>query len=197
MGKAGDRGKILELAGTPADKITLGIIVEPLISNPQPLHAGLAKLELFLVIGIDHAGRDGFFSGIDDLDDLPKPLRPSGEASQQVGFGVRHPPVLTVTVALVPIGIDAGLAGAAVVKEQRLLAGLGPGHDRLPLAGVEPFLGDVLYNPLARVNALEVFDLLEMNDIALVVDLLDLQNDNVHRLLDDVAEAHGNLDIPR
>src|SRR5262249_41006592 len=98
-------------------------------------------------------------------------------------------------VGLIPPGADAGLAGAAVVEEDRELAGLGPVHLRLPLVGAEPAAADVVLDEFLRVLALDVADLAVDDEVLFAVHLFDAHEEAVGGLVDAGAEAHGGFDV--
>src|SRR5262249_5073253 len=106
-----------------------------------------------------------------------------------------HAPVGPAAVALVPVGADAGLAGPAVVEEDSGLTDLGPFHRVLPFARVEAAPADIVLNRLGWVLALEVLYLAIEDDVVLLVHLLDAEDHDVGRFMDDPAEGVGGLDI--
>src|SRR6185503_9083103 len=133
-------------------------------------------------------GQD-LFDGHRQLLDLPR------VAAEEVRLAVAHAPVGTGAVALVPVHVDGGLAGAAVVEEHPELAGLGPGHDVLPLAGMEAGLRDVVAQDVRAVDALDVPDLLIEDPVVLLVDLVHLDHQDVGRFGDEPAERVRDFDV--
>ncbi len=81
------------------------------------------------------------------------------------------------------------------MEEDRLLALLGPVHHILPFARVEAVLTDVVLDLIGRVLALDVFELLEDDEVLLLVDLHDLDEDDVGRFLDDLSQRIRGLHV--
>jgi hypothetical protein len=83
---------------------------------------------------------------------------------------------------------------APPLKEDGLLARLGPGHDGLPLAGVEAALADVVLDR-GVVLALEVLELLVEDQPLVGLDLGNLDQHDVGGLLADPSEGVRRLHV--
>src|SRR5262249_15235189 len=69
------------------------------------------------------------------------------------------------------------------------------GHDALPLALVEPAVADVVFDLARRVFSFDVRDLLVDEQVLLGVDLGQLDEHDVRRLVNAAAEGVGGFDV--
>ncbi len=183
-----------EIVAAEAHEITLFVVIIQLQARAQPLNFGAPKMQVILV-AIDHARYDHFLASENVGDGIAELVDVAGKGAKQERLTVAHVPPFAARVALVPVGPNARLAGAAVVEHDSKLARLSPVHRVLPLARMETRLGDVVLDDIGRVLALDVAHLGIDDEVLFLVNLVHLDEDDVGRQVDDLAEAVRGFNV--